>query len=102
MTGPVGETPVSQDIPEEEKESLETVSKETVTLLVHREQDVHYEQDQPQGKSPSISPPVEPIVIKKTQEPLTPVVLKTPHQNPEPVQKPENIQRRNVPRFVSH
>jgi len=79
MTEPVGETPVSQDIPKEEKESLETVSKETVTPPVHREQDVRHEQKLP-----------------------TPVVLKTPHQNPEPVRPPEDIQRRNIPRFVRH
>jgi hypothetical protein len=84
------DTPISSPTPPSQKTVSSTSNKSQLG------------EDQPQGKSPSISLPVEPIVIKKTQEPLTPVVLKTPHQNPEPVQKPENIQRRNVPRFVIH
>ena len=79
MTEPAGETPVSQDIPKEEKESLVTVTKETVTPPVHREQDVHHEQKLP-----------------------IPTVIKTPHKNPEPNKKSEKIQRRNIPRFARY
>jgi len=101
MTEPVRETPVSQDIPKEEKESLVTVTKETVTPPVHREQDVHHEQKLP-VEVEKIQELSKPIVVEKVQEPPIPTVIKTPHKNPEPNKKPEDIQRRNIPRFAHY
>lgn len=101
MTEPVGETPVSQDIPEEETESLSPTppSAKTPSSTSNKSQ---LGDTPPQDKSPSISPQVKPIVIEKVQEPLTPTVLKMPHQNPEPNKKSEDIQRRNIPRFAHY
>jgi hypothetical protein len=49
-----------------------------------------------------VQEPPTPILIEKTQESPIPVVLTTPHQNPTPVKPPEDIQRRNIPRFVRY
>jgi len=44
----------------------------------------------------------KPIVVEKVQESPIPTVIKTSHKNPEPNKKPEDIQRRNIPRFAHY
>ena len=68
------------------------LTEETVTPPDQVEQ-MMVEQSQLEETSPT-------MVIEKVQEPSVPVIIKAPHQNPEPNRKPENIQRRNVPRFI--